>query len=620
MSDQTSFKNVVAEVKLAYNIVDYIQQSGIKLKQNGATKWKGLCPFHNEKTPSFSVDEHFQNYRCFGCGAGGDLISFVENNESLDFFDAIRKLAEDKGIDLKLEKTEDAVDYKSLRACIKSAANFYLQEFKKLPKDHIARKQITERGLSFKKTRYGYAPEGRQSLYKALKAEGFSDEIILKTGVCTKFENNDQLFDFWHGRLMFFITDITGKPIGFSGRKLYDTDKRGKYVNSPDGPLFDKSASLYNIDRAKKPASDAKEILVVEGQFDVSAYVEADMVNVVASSGTAFTEKQAMIARRLVSENGRIVFCFDGDDAGAKAAEKVFKAVPAIHSQAYVVSFPDKQDPCDYRLEHGSEALAEYTKNAAKPMLEFVLETAMKGFDLDSPVGRSRYMELAARILKTVASVPLREAYVKKVALDSFSSVDTVREVVSKAEPLDSNSYAAKEETKVDVRPELESETETDIEEISALMEEDPIYNISARLIALALMDLRFVSPLVKTVRYMPKEFQKFVVDLSSLSNDGSLIPEMFKDVELAKKLMETDFFPLAHMMNLDRSKEQFLYMRKALKMKVLHNRESAVKTKISRILEQSDHSDPEFLAKALEKEATEMAKIKPKEAATVAS
>lgn len=617
MSDSTSFKASVAEVKLAYNIVDYIQASGIKLKQNGANKWKGLCPFHNEKSPSFSVDEHFQNYRCFGCGASGDLISFVEKTESLEFFDAIRKLAEDKGIDLKLEASEDALDYKSLKACIKAAANFYLKEFKKLSEDHPARKQVKERGLSFGKVRYGYAPEGRQTLYKHLKEQGFSDEIITQTGVCLRFKNEGEPFDFWHGRLMFFITDITGKPVGFSGRKLYETDKRGKYVNSPDGPLFDKSSVLYNIDTAKKMISDTKEILVVEGQFDVSAYVEAEMLNVVASSGTAFTEKQAMICRRITGENGRIIFCFDGDSAGSKAAEKVFRSVPMIHAQAYVVSFPEGQDPCDYRLEHGNDALKEYTKKEAKPIVEFVLDLAKKDFDLESSVGRSRYLEKAAQILKTVASVSLRDAFVKKVALDAFTSVDIVREVVAKAQPLETGVHAAKpEEEKVEARPIADEETEFDLDEVVKLIKEDTLYNISARIMSLSLADSRFSAALRQLVPIFPNDLKSLATEIGAISYDEdeaskALIPEMFKNSELASHLIETELFPLSHMMDIEIMKNHFKYLRKSLKSEFVTRAEESVRLKIARILEESNSVDSEFLMKAIEKEEKELEKLK---------
>lgn len=616
MSDSTSFKSSVAEVKLAYNIVDYIQSSGIKLKQNGATKWKGLCPFHNEKSPSFSVDEHFQNYRCFGCGASGDLISFVEKTENLEFFDAIKKLAEDKGIDLKLETSEDSIDYKSLRACIKAAANFYLKEFKKLSEDHPARKQVKERGLSFGKVRYGYAPEGRQTLYKHLKEQGFSDEVITKTGVCLKFNGEGEPFDFWHGRLMFFITDITGRPVGFSGRKLYETDKRGKYVNSPDGPLFDKSSVLYNIDTAKKMIADTKSILVVEGQFDVSAYVEAGMLNVVASSGTAFTEKQAMICRRITGENGKIVFCFDGDSAGSNAAEKVFRNVPMIHSQAYVVSFPEGQDPCDYRLEHGDEALEEYTKKAAKPIVEFVLDLAKKDFDLDSSVGRSRYLEKAAQILKTVTSISLRDAFVKKVALDSFTSVDIVREVVAKAEPLESGSHAAKSEEDVETRPAYAEEVEVELSEIVELIKDDSLYNISARIMALSLSDSRFSAPLRQLIPIIPTELNKLAEEIGNISHDAdepakALIPEMFNNSDLAAYLISTDLFPLSHMMDLDAMKNHFKYLRKNLKKEFVTRAEEGVRLKISRILEESNSVDSEFLMRAIQKEEEELEKLK---------
>jgi DNA primase len=619
MSDPTSFKSSVAEVKLAYNIVDYIQQSGIKLKQNGATKWKGLCPFHNEKSASFSVDEHFQNYRCFGCSASGDLISFVEKTENLEFFEAVKKLAEDKGIDLNITSSDDSIDYKSLKACIKVAANFYLKEFKKLTEDHPARKQVKERGLSFGKVRYGYAPEGRQTLYKHLQEQGFSDEVIAQTGVCMKFKDDGELFDFWHGRLMFFITDITGKPVGFSGRKLYETDKRGKYVNSADGPLFDKSSVLYNIDTAKKMISETKDILVVEGQFDVSAYVEAEMLNVVASSGTAFTEKQAMICRRIAGENGRIIFCFDGDSAGSNAAEKVFRNVPIIHSQAYVVSFPEGQDPCDYRLEHGNDALKDYTAKNAKPIVEFVLDHAKAGFDLDSSVGRSRYLEQAAKILKTVSSISLRDAFVKKVALDSFTSVDTVKEVLLKAEPLESGVYATKgDNEEVVTRPVYEDEVEIDLEEVKGLIKDDVIYSISARIMALALADSRFAAPLYQLIRIIPKELENLTGEIYKISQNKesqstSLIPEMFTDSKLAAYLIEAELFPLSSMMDLEITKNHFKYLRKSLKQEFVARAEASVRMKISRILENSNNDDSEFLMKAIQKEESELEKLKQK-------
>lgn len=613
MNKQKDFKSLVAEVKLAYNIVDYIQQSGVQLKQKGM-KYSGLCPFHNEKTSSFYVDENYQNYKCFGCGAAGDLLNFVQKQENLDFFEALKKLAEDKGIEVDIEGTEgSSIDYKSLRACMKATANFFYNEFNKLDENHVAKKEITERGLSVKnKMLYGYAPEGRKTLFNFLKEQGFSEETIVTTGVCKKSEKGI-FYDFWQGRLMFFITDITGKPIGFSGRKLYETDNRGKYVNSSDTPLFDKGASLYHIDGAKKTASDEKEMFVVEGQFDVSAFVEAGVKNVVASSGTAFTEKQGMIIRRLVTESGRIVFAFDGDTAGVAAAVKVFKNVPGIHDQSYVVSLPENQDPCDYRLEHGSEKLVEYVNKNAKPMIEFILEATSEDYDLDSTLGRSRYVDAACKVLKTISSASLRDVFIKKVSLDSFTSVESIREVLSKAEPIEIYSSKVNEEDKKEdenERPKFDEGTEVDQNSIIQQIQTDAVYNVAARFISLSFMQRKFIPHLIKSHDLIPTNMQSIIEDLKTLDYNEKIVPEQFELSQVISNIFATNFFPLAHLMTPSIQKEQFIYLHRYLRSREATISKNKVRSKISRILEQSNNNDVYFLEKALAKEQYEIEKI----------
>lgn len=611
MSDKKDFKSLVAEVKLAYNIVDYIQQSGIKLQQKGM-KWKGLCPFHQEKTPSFTVDENYQNYRCFGCGEAGDLLSFVQKQENLDFFESIKKLAEDKGIEVEIDGSESSIDYKSLRACMKTTANFFFNEFKKLPNDHVAKKEILNRGLTItNNVLYGYAPEGRQTLFKHLKDAGFSEETIVLSGVCGKSEKGN-FYDFWQGRLMFFITDITGKPIGFSGRKLYETDNRGKYVNSTDTPLFDKGASLYHIDKAKSKASEDKEMFVVEGQFDVSALVESGLENVVASSGTAFTEKQGMIIRRLVTESGKIVFAFDGDKAGVDAAVKVFKNVPGIHDQSYVVSLPKDQDPCDYRLENGSEKLVEYIRENEKPMIEFILDSISHDFDLDSTLGRSRYVDSACKVLKTISSASLREVFIKKVSLDSFTPVEAVREVLSQSSPieLNSNSKAIEKDEKIIERPEFEDNVEIDQSGVIKKIQEDPFYNVSARFISLGFMQRKFIPQLIKHKDILPEELINVVKDLDNIDYSRALVPEQFELSKVVEYIFATNFFPLAHLMTPVVQKEQFVYLYQYLKNRELTVAKNRIRSKISRIIEESDNGDVEFLERALLKEQHEISKL----------
>lgn len=581
------FKDIVAEVKAAYDIVDYIQSSGTSLKFIGG-KYKGLCPFHNERTPSFTVDPNFQYYFCFGCQENGDLLSYVTKMESLDFFEALTKLAEDKDIKIGSIQGESSVDLKSLRECLREAANFFVNRYRELPLDHPARQEVREtRGLNEKRMLYGYAPAGKQTLAKHLVSKGFSEEIILSAGVCTKFENNKELFDFWSGRLMFFITDISGKPIGFSGRKLYEDDKRGKYVNSPDGPLFDKSAALFNIAKAKKPATVDKEVYVNEGQFDVAAMIESGSPNAVASSGTAFTQKQAQLLRRLVGENGKIVFCFDGDDAGRAAVVKVFKSAPSIHAQSYVVIFPESKDPCDYRLDNGNEGLLDFVKNSRIPLVEFVLNEEKAKYNMENDLEVAKYVAGAAQILATLAAEPLREQYARQVALDSFTSVETVNSTISDALK---NVSKTKE---VEVSPEEETKP----------VFEGEVAEISSRLVYLALAKKVPLGELETATTKMPPELQSVLSELSAMPTDAYIIPENFSNETLVAGLITSKFFPMEHLMTEDDFSRLAHYLSGRIETISRDQEAAAVRRRIMSKLGASSSLDARFLEKAIEKE-----------------
>lgn len=603
MSEKKSFKESVAQVKCAYNIVEYIQSSGVSLRSAGATKWKGLCPFHNEKTPSFTVDETFQNYRCFGCGAHGDLINYVEKKENLEFFDALKRLADDRNIPLEFDGEDTDIDFRSLRSCVRETANFFYKAFRKLPPTHPAVKEITSRKLSPKKL-YGYAPENRQALYQHLKGKGFSDDIILQAGVCFKSSRTEKIYDFWNGRLMFFITDITGRPVGFSGRKLFEDDKRGKYVNSPEGPLFDKSSLLYNLNNARKEAAESKMMYVTEGQFDVAAVDESGIPNVVASSGTAFTKKQGLALLRLVTEDGKIVFCFDGDSAGRKAALKVFESVPEIHAQAYVVTFPNNLDPCDYRQEYGAEKLKDFVSSSAVPMVEFILSVNFKDSDMSSEVGRTRYVERVAPILKTIPNPVLREAFIKKVALESFASVDVVRDMVAKATGGPQTKDKPEEEPsdiEEENRPEID-DSEFDQEALISLIEEDSQHNLIARIVALSFMNRKLIPYTFKLRRIFPDDM-KWIIDDAVKLDGKPLVPELFTYSKVAEYIMDKDFFPFASMMNSEMIKKQYLYLRETLIKNLKESSEKEVHSSMSRILEAANDSGADFLEDALNRE-----------------
>lgn len=609
---EINFKAVVAEVKMAYSISDYIRQAGVSLTASGLNQWKGLCPFHSENTASFRVNDHFQSFRCFGCGASGDLLNYVMRTENLEFFEALKKLAEDKGIEIATnEGAEDRIDYKSLRACLKDTANFFVKEFRKLPEEHVAKKQVLDRGLTLNKMLYGYAPENRTALYDYLKSLKYSDEIILAAGVATKWEDTGKFSDFWSGRLMFFITDVAGKPIGFAGRKLFEGDKRGKFVNSQAGPLFDKSSALFNIQNAKKPAADNKEIYIAEGQFDVAAFIEAGMENTVAASGTAFTYKQGQILQRSVGENGKIIFAFDGDAAGVKAAIKVFTTAPLIHSSSHVVVMPEGLDPCDYRKDNGNSALVDLASNNRVPLVEFVLNSVAKDLDMDTELGRANYLDKSASVLATIASQALREQHIRKVSLEGLSDVETVRSLVTKAEPLQLRDTSQdNEEIKTDVeRVYVEEDVKLTEEALIELIEADKLYNLSARFIALTVVKPELIQYLPKNVSKLPKEFTLFVNELCSLPAGSSIMPELFSEPNVAEYFITTNYFPLAHIEAFD-ARDQFKFLYKEIVNFKKIAEENRVQAKIAKIIASSNHEGAEFFEKALEREEQELAKL----------
>lgn len=549
----SNFQSVVAEVKSAYSVEDYIANDGVVLKQNGAYKLKGLCPFpgHNEKTPSFTVDTQFQNYYCFGCKESGDLISYIQATQNLSFWESLKMLADPKGIEIEDKDDGPRIDYTSLKAILKHTAQFYVAHFKKLSDDHAAKREIEDRGLDLSVMRFGYAPERRGSLYSFLTKQGYSDELIEQSGVCRESKTGS-FYDFWNGRLMFVIADIQGNPIGFSGRKLFETDKRGKYVNSTDSPLFNKSRALFNVSKAKKAAGVEKEIFVVEGQFDVAAFVAADIPNVVAASGTSFTVEHGQTCSRLVGGSaGKVVFSFDGDEAGKKAAARVFETCPELHPLAYAVPFDDG-DPCDYRKANGDEGLREKTSSDQVPLVDFVLSNLEETSDLKTTTGRAKYVSEAAKLLSVVKSQPILDSAIRRVALHSVSSHDSVsNEVKSARKSTQSRRPRVNEESdEADVVEELTLE-EINEEEILENISSDEHYRTSAKYIALTVRFPKLRPALVSSKELLPQALSAFADDieatLDTTGESGSqarLIPEAFTHPEIAKVLFSQDFMP----------------------------------------------------------------------------
>lgn len=594
-----NFREILAEIKAAQNIVDYIQGSAVALKPSSAGKFKGLCPFHGEKSPSFYVDENFQNYKCFGCGVSGDIIKFVQEYENLSFIESVKKLAELSGIEYETDDSEPGFDYRAIRNCVAATHKFFTGHFNRLPDDHKAKREVLEgRKLPLDSMEYGYAPEGRDNLYKYLKGKGFSNEVMLQAGVVSEWKDSGKISDFWHGRLMFTITDPTGKPVGFSGRKLNEEDKRGKYVNSSDGPIFDKGALLFNQSEAKQEAKRAATIYVAEGQFDVAAISASGLPNVVASSGTAFTRKQVLMCSRMVGDAGKIVFCFDPDEAGKKAAYKIFSIAEDLQGQCYVVSLPDGEDPCDFRKDHGADALKEALETSAVSIVDFVLDVIAERYDLKDPAQASRYLEEAAIVLKSVSSPSLRSTYAKRVALSSLMSISTVEEAIDRAK-------SSKELPQRAVRRSEEDEEEGQDERSDFLThsqkEEKFLEDLAtsrskdacARLLQLALQERSLIPDLLKIADY-PRPFAAIAREVAKLPEGSPIIPERSKVPLILETVIAQDYFPYLKLMDEQDIRELF----DSIVAEVDAMRElSALKQNSRRIMEVlRDSSDPELL------------------------
>lgn len=611
-----TLKEAVSTIKNAYNIVDVITGYGIQLKHKGGS-WLGLCPFHNEKTPSFTVSENFQNYHCWGCSASGDLLSFVERTENISFYDALIKLAEDKNIELELDvKGKETFDYQSIREALKETANFFYQEFRKLPESHAAKQEVLSRGLSLKKMLYGYAPEGRDTLYKLLKSKGFTDEVILHTGAVKKSDSG-KFYDFWNGRLMFFITDLFNRPIGFSGRKLFETDSRGKYVNSPDGPMFDKSSVLFNSFKAKTKSAEVKKIFVSEGQFDVASFIEAGLENVVASSGTAFTTSHAKLIDRFVGEDGKIVLAFDGDEAGISAIKKIFKNIPFIHSKSTVLIFPEGMDPCDYRLKNGNEKFLEFVENNQTPLIDFILSEEQKKYNLNDSIENSNFVNSSISILSLITNKVLREKYITKVALESFTSVDTIKEILNKnnIKEYDDREIEKNEEEneKSDSERNYLEETEEDsltLEEFKKYLKKDKKYRITSNLIKLVFNTPEFYSDFKELNKVIPSKMNSISEDLSKIDFSHPILPELFKDSHIVKCIIEESLSSYENKMSFEDKKELFDYLSDQLHKIYDTSVSNQVRKKIMGVLEGSKNSGASMLRKAIQTEQAGLKQI----------
>ncbi len=412
-----------------------------QLKNSGGGTKKGLCPFHDEKTPSFHVTPGKGYYHCFGCGKGGDVISFLMEKEHLSFTETIERLAERMNYQLHYEEgsgVKQVSNRKRLLEAHQLAAKFYQDQLNSTQEAAAARDLLTKRGFdkaacaAFK---VGYAPNGWDVLTKYLRNQGFSIEELELAGLSKMGDRGP--IDKFRNRVMWPIHDIVGDVIGFGARKLAsdEEDKGPKYLNTAETPIYKKSNVLYGLDIAKKDIAQKRQVVVVEGYTDVMACHLAGITTAVATCGTAFGPDHIQILRKLLMDEsafrGEVIFTFDGDEAGQKAALKAFQDDQKFMTQTFVAVEPDGLDPCDLRQLKGDLALRDLIARRI-PLFEFAIRTQIKKYDLNNPEGRVAALNATAPLVAQIRDASLRPEYVKLLSGWLGSDIDIVRNAVAK--------------------------------------------------------------------------------------------------------------------------------------------------------------------------------------------
>ncbi|MCY0925723.1 DNA primase [Streptomyces sp. H27-H1] len=396
--------------------IDAVVSEYLQLRNAGGGNLKGLCPFHDEKSPSFQVSPSKGFYHCFGCQAGGDTLDFVMKIDHLSFSEAVERLAGLAGITLRYEEggytagSSGRGERIRLVEAHKAAALFYMDQLGSAEAE-IGRKFLAERGFDQAAAAHfsvGYSPAGWDHLTRFLRGKGFTDKELITSGL-SQDSRSGKPIDRFRGRLMWPIREISGEVVGFGARKLRDDDNGPKYLNTPETAIYKKSQVLYGIDLAKKEIAKTSRAVVVEGYTDVMACHMAGVTTAIATCGTAFGGDHIKILRRLLMDNAtaEVIFTFDGDAAGQKAALRAFEDDQKFAAETSITIAPDGMDPCDLRLAQGDAAVAGLVE-ARTPLFEFALKHIVARHNLENPAGRSAALDEAAPIIKKIKNVGIQ--------------------------------------------------------------------------------------------------------------------------------------------------------------------------------------------------------------------
>ncbi len=415
--------------------IDDVIGDFVALRNAGGGSLKGLCPFHDEKTPSFTVTPSRGFFYCFGCGEGGDVFTFLQKHQNLAFTEAVQSLADRSGIQLRI--TDDGTGQPpGLRKRIleaNAAAEAYFSSKLGSPEAIEARRFLDKRGFDRAVALHfglGYAPKHGRLLRQTLNGQGFDDTTLKAAGLI-----RDHGRDFFNGRLLWPIRDSGQSVLGFGARRIHDDDRLpAKYINTPETPVYKKSQVLYGLDLARQSIGKRSQAVVVEGYTDVMAAHLAGVDTAVASCGTAFGDDHARLLQRLMGTtdglHGEVIFTFDGDQAGQNAALKVFKGDQNFISQTYVAVEPSGMDPCDLRLEQGDAAVRELVGRRV-PLYRFVMENVIKAYDLDRADGRLAALRESSDLISAIRDSSLVSQYLRELAGMLGMDIEDVRREVS---------------------------------------------------------------------------------------------------------------------------------------------------------------------------------------------